>query len=104
MYFAGIWKYFDQNNFSKKVFSIITKPSNSLLSHIHHRMPVVLSSDESKDYLEKNNLNYLKHNTHSIIECYFEFYEISKFVNSPLNNSLNSLFPRSSERSFSNSL
>lgn len=88
IYFAGIWKYIDQSNLSKKVFSIITKPSNSLLSNIHHRMPMILSSDESKDYLDKSNLNYLQYNKNSNIESYIEFYEISRFVNNPLNNSI----------------
>ena len=88
IYFAGIWKYIDQINLSKKVFSIITKPSNSLLSNIHHRMPIILSSDESKDYLDKSNLNYLQYNKNSNIESYIEFYEISRFVNNPLNNSI----------------
>jgi len=88
IYFAGIWKYIDQSNLSKKVFSIITKPSNSLLSNIHHRMPIILSSDESKDYLDKSNLNYLQYNKNSNIESYIEFYEISRFVNNPLNNSI----------------
>ena len=78
----------DQSNLSKKVFSIITIPSNSLLSNNHHRMPMILSSDESKDYLDKSNLNYLQYNKNSNIESYIEFYEISRFVNNPLNNSI----------------
>ena len=70
-----------------KVFSIITKPANSLLQDIHDRMPVILSSEESKDYLEHNNSNYLTNNAQSIFEEYFEFFKISKFVNNPINNS-----------------
>ena len=87
IYFAGIWKYFNFKKSSMKVISIITKPSNSLLKEIHNRMPVTLSSEESKDYLDHNNSDYLKNNVKSILEEYFEFFKISKFVNNPINNS-----------------
>ena len=87
IYFAGIWKYFNFKKSSMKVFSIITKPANNLLKEIHDRMPVTLSAEESKDYLDHNNSNYLTNNVHSILEEYFEFFKISKFVNNPFNNS-----------------
>ncbi|SVA55255.1 uncharacterized protein METZ01_LOCUS108109, partial [marine metagenome] len=84
IYFAGIWKYLNFKKSSMKVFSIITKPSNSLLKEIHDRMPVTLSSEESKDYLDHNNSDYLKNNVKSLLEEYFEFFKISKFVNNPI--------------------
>ena len=87
IYFAGIWKYFNFKKSSMKVFSIITKPANNLLTEIHDRMPVTLSAEESKDYLDHNNSDYLTNNVQSILEEYFEFFKISKFVNNPINNS-----------------
>ena len=87
IYFAGIWKYFNFKKSSMKVFSIITKPANNLLKEIHDRMPVTLSAEESKDYLDHNNSDYLTNNVQSILEEYFEFFKISKFVNNPINNS-----------------
>ena len=87
IYFAGIWKYFNFKKSSMKVFSIITKPANNLLKEIHDRMPVTLSAEESKDYLDHNNSDYLKNNVKSLLEEYFEFFKISKFVNNPINNS-----------------
>ena len=93
IYFAGIWKYLNFKKNSMKVFSIITKPSNSLLKEIHDRMPVTLSSEESKDYLDHNNSDYLKNNVKSILEEYFEFFKISKFVNNPINNSSECIKP-----------
>jgi putative SOS response-associated peptidase YedK len=93
IYFAGIWKYLNFKKSSMKVFSIITKPSNSLLKEIHDRMPVTLSSEESKDYLDHNNSDYLKNNVKSLIEEYFEFFKISKFVNNPFNNSSECIKP-----------
>ena len=93
IYFAGIWKYLNFKKSSMKVFSIITKPSNSLLKEIHDRMPVTLSAEESKDYLDHNNSNYLTNNVQSILEEYFEFFKISKFVNNPINNSSECIKP-----------
>ena len=93
IYFAGIWKYLNFKKSSMKVFSIITKPSNSLLKEIHDRMPVTLSSEESKGYLDHNNSDYLKNNVKSIFEDYFEFFKISKFVNNPINNSSECIKP-----------
>ena len=93
IYFAGIWKYLNFKKSSMKVFSIITKPSNSLLKEIHDRMPVTLSSEESQGYLDHNNSDYLKNNVKSILEEYFEFFKISKFVNNPINNSSECIKP-----------
>ena len=93
IYFAGIWKYFNFKKSSMKVFSIITKPANSLLKEIHDRMPVTLSVEESKDYLDHNNSNYLINNVQLILEEYFEFFKISKFVNNPINNSSECIKP-----------
>lgn len=93
IYFAGIWKYFNFKKSSMKVFSIITKPANSLLKEIHDRMPVTLSVEESKDYLDHNNSNYLTNNVQLILEEYFEFFKISKFVNNPINNSSECIKP-----------
>ena len=87
IYFAGIWKYLDFKKDTSKVFSIITKPANNLLKEIHNRMPIMLSSIESKDYLDHNNYDYFKKNINSNIEEYLEFYKVSKFVNNPSNNS-----------------
>ena len=92
IYFAGIWKYLNIKKNTFKIFSIITKPANSLLSEIHHRMPVILSFNESKEFLDNNNSNYLSE-IHSSIDEYFEFFKVSKFVNNPINNSYECIKP-----------
>ena len=92
IYFAGIWRYLNIKENTLKVFSIITKPANSLLKEIHHRMPVILSFNESKEFLENNNSNYLN-DIHSSIDEYFEFFKVSKFVNNPINNSYDCIKP-----------
>lgn len=88
MYFAGIWKYsnFQKNN--QKVFSIITKDANINISKIHSRMPVILSNEEGEYYLNDNNSSFLQTDFLSKIESELDFYEVSNFVNSPLNDSL----------------
>ena len=58
-----------------------------MLEEIHRRMPVTLSAEESINYLDHKNSNYLINNVHLMLEEYFEFFEISKFVNNPVNNS-----------------
>jgi len=92
IYFAGIWKYLNIKKNTFKIFSIITKPANSLLREIHHRMPAILSFNESKEFLENNNSNYLSE-IHSSIDEYFEFFKVSKFVNNPINNSQKCINP-----------
>ena len=93
IYFAGIWKYLNFKNNSKKVFSIITKSANEYIEKIHHRMPVLLSVEEAKDYLYDDNSSYLNNNFVSKLEEFLEYYAISKFVNSPLNNSKECIAP-----------
>ena len=93
IYFAGIWKYLNFKKSSMKVFSIITKPANKLLKEIHDRMPVTLSNEESQDYLDHSNSDYLTNNVQSILEEYFEFFKVSKFVNNPINNSSECIKP-----------
>ena len=56
-------------------------------------MPVLLSIEEAKDYLYDDTSLYLKNNFMSKIEEFLEFYVISKFVNSPLNNSKKCIDP-----------
>ena len=93
MYFAGIWKY---NNFKeniKKNFTIITKKSNNKLNKIHNRMPIILSQNEGENYINDYNSSYLDQEFTSSIEENIDFYSISKYVNNPLNNSIDCIKP-----------
>ena len=93
MYFAGIWKY---NNFKeniKKNFTIITKKSNNKLNKIHDRMPIILSQNEGENYINDYNSSYLDQEFTSSIEENIDFYSISKYVNNPLNNSIDCIKP-----------
>ena len=86
IYFAGIWKYSDINKSTQKNFSIITKSANYVIKNIHQRMPVILSIDEANNYMNHNS-NVLKKDFISEEEKNLEFFPISKFVNSPKNDS-----------------
>ena len=78
MYIAGIYE--------KDQFCLITEKANKNISAIHHRQPVILNETDVNKYLniELNGSNFL-------MECkkpVLEFYEVSKEVNKPTNNSI----------------
>jgi len=87
MYLAGIWKYINFKKDEKKVFTVITKKANDKISKIHHRMPVVLSIEEGEEFLNDDKSLFLNHHFSSSLENELDFYQVSKFVNNPLNNS-----------------
>jgi len=78
IYFAGIY----ENN----EFSLITEQASENVSQIHYRQPVILNEKDINRYLniELEGSSFLK-------ECKkpdLEFYQISKDVNKPTNNSI----------------
>ena len=74
--FAGIYT----EHQDVKGCAIITKEANERLSKIHHRMPVMLKSDEGRDWLKGKDVF-----TSSLSER-VEYYSVGKIVNSPRNN------------------
>ena len=79
MYVAGI--------FSNDEFCLITEEAQDNIKQIHHRQPVSLHEQDIEKYLESNEditPFLIKRNKPN-----FEFYEISKDVNKPQNNSSN---------------
>ena len=91
-YFAGLWKYSNITKSVKKNFSILTKKANNLINSIHHRMPVILNSDESMNYIDQG-YNLLDSNFFSNVEKDLDFYTVSKIVNSPRNNFIECTLP-----------
>ena len=78
IYIAGIYEN-DQ-------FCLVTEEASKNILEIHHRQPVILNEKDVNRYLniELNGSSFLK-------ECKkpnLEFYEISKEVNKPTNNSV----------------
>ena len=52
--FAGIWtSEIEDSGSTKNSFSLITKPANSKLSSIHHRMPVIIGKEIETDWLSE---------------------------------------------------
>ncbi|MCF8302827.1 MAG: SOS response-associated peptidase [Bacteroidales bacterium] len=85
---AGIWdSWKDESGATIHTFSIITTQANDLVKSLHDRMPVILSPDHEKAWLELNNTEDLK----SLLVPYpsdnLEAYPVSKAVNSPYNDS-----------------
>ena len=92
MFFAGIWKFFDKKKFLYKTFSILTKNSNDIISDVHHRMPVIFDLNEGINYIMNDQFT-LKYNFVSKMEDNLEYFPVSKFVNSPTNNSIKCITP-----------
>lgn len=87
IYFAGLWKFSDIGQSSKKTFTIMTKKANDLIKNIHGRMPIILNMNEAINYIDHKK-NFMKTNFISSIEEDLEFFPVSRFVNSPNNNSI----------------
>jgi putative SOS response-associated peptidase YedK len=93
---AGLWDSW-QNEDGKKVNSctIITTKSNELLDPIHDRMPVILSSEAEKIWLDPSlNNNEIQH---KVLKPYssneMKMYEVSQLVNSPKNDLIDCMLP-----------
>lgn len=83
IYLAGVWRKEKYNDDKRRVFSIITKAANSKINKIHHRMPVVLNTNNAQDYLETKD-NDLIFNNYEDVDLNIS--EVSKYVNNPKNN------------------
>ena len=90
LFFGGIWREEIRDNKKMNVVCIITKEANENLSHIHNRMPLIMSHNEGLDFLNDNENEFL-HKNKSIIEDDLDFYPVSKIVNNPKNNDENCL-------------
>jgi len=83
---AGLWTVW------KDVvsFTIITKRSDMSISHLHHRMPLILQKEKIDFYLDKNNAfnDFIKFD-----DMKLKYHQISNLVNSPRNNNANCIEP-----------
>ena len=79
---AGIWNSQITKESDEISFAIITKQASSNISHIHNRMPVILSDEDWADWLApqtniKNLLSRYSKGTQTL-----EFHQVSSLVNS----------------------
>lgn len=81
--FAGIWdRWVDTGGTAVHTFSILTTGANDFMRDIHHRMPVVLTSEqEYKAWLDQPDRELLKP-----YHGHMEVYRVSSKVNSPHND------------------
>lgn len=91
---AGIWESWkNPDGEIIRSFSIVTISPNELMAEIHDRMPVILSKEDEKIWLESNDHEKLK----KLIKPYpakkMDAYRISALVNSPRNNSPEIILP-----------
>ncbi|MCA1738831.1 MAG: SOS response-associated peptidase [Actinobacteria bacterium] len=86
--FAGLWETWGRNGEEIRSCSIITTEANDLMNEIHHRMPVILPTEDyamwlDPDFDEKEPLT-------SLLKPYpadaMEAYPVSRRVNNPSNN------------------
>jgi putative SOS response-associated peptidase YedK len=85
--FAGIWDCWEKGGNALVTCSIVTCEPNTLMSPIHDRMPVILSTPEdSQKWLSECNEEgiraLLRPHDHNLMDAY----KISTLVNSPSNN------------------
>ena len=71
-------------------FTIITKKSDLSISHLHHRMPLMLQEEKIDSYLDKKNTfdDFVKFN-----DMKLKYHQVSNLVNSPKNNNASCINP-----------
>lgn len=89
---AGLWESWKSpEGISIYSCSVITTVPNELMTSIHDRMPVILKSEDEKDWLNPsiNDTAYLQQYLKSFDSQQMEAFEVSTDVNSTKNNSPN---------------
>ena len=92
---GGLWTTSNLN--SGEIFdscTIITKPAQSNISKIHHRMPLILNSQDIDLWLNSKDISYdffVSDISYSNIKL--EHHPISKTINDPFNNDPELLHP-----------
>jgi len=72
-----------------RTFTIITTQANERLKELHERMPVIIPPDKRELWLNPaiKDINLLLDLLRPLPEKELDFYEVSRIVNSPENNS-----------------
>ena len=71
-------------------FTIITKKSDLSISHLHHRMPLILQEEKIDSYLDKKNTfdDFIIFD-----DMKLKYHQVSNLVNSPKNNNASCINP-----------
>jgi putative SOS response-associated peptidase YedK len=87
--FAGLWESWGKHGKEVRSCTILTTEANGLVGEIHHRMPVILPAEEYDLWLDPDMgeaeplLDLLMPYPDDVMEAY----PVSRFVNSPSNDS-----------------
>ena len=93
MLLAGLWTIWHSPSNDIDTYTILTKKPQKSISHIHSRMPVVLSKSKVDMWINSEN-NYLEIEKDILNDVQeLDHYEVSNFVNSPGNNSIKCITP-----------
>jgi len=93
---AGIWDRWEKDGETLETCAIITTNPSPLAAKFHHRMPVLLSLDAAEEWIDPSTrtrraVELMAPYNEADLECY----EVSRFVNSPANNSRECIEPAS---------
>jgi putative SOS response-associated peptidase YedK len=87
---AGLWEVWnDPEGNAVNTFTILTTEANARLKPLHDRMPVVISPERRELWLncaKDGNAAILTDLLKPSDESLLDYYEVSRFVNSPQNN------------------
>ena len=83
---AGLWTEWKD----VIAFTIITKKSDISISHLHHRMPLILQEEKIDSYLDKKNTfdDFIIFD-----DMKLKYHQVSNLVNSPKNNNASCINP-----------
>lgn len=87
--FAGLWDRWENDGEVIHSCTIITTEANTLVKSVHDRMPVILTRDAEKIWLDRSvqNKNELKSLLIPFDRSKMEAFPVSTLVNSPRNDS-----------------
>ena len=86
---AGLWERNDHlDTESLETFCILTKSASTVVDSIHHRMPIRLNRDAHADWLDStvSDVEFLSQ-LMALADNDWMFYPVSRYVNSPRNDS-----------------
>ena len=92
--FAGLWDKWQNDKMQYRITcTIITIDTSKELKHIHNRMPLILTKDRMEKWID---CNQPKDHALQSLKPYnkpLDYYPVSKFVNTPFNNSQQCMEP-----------
>ena len=92
--FAGLWDEWKNDKKQHRITcTIITTGPSTELKHIHNRMPVILTKERIDEWID---CSHPQDEVHQLLKPYsqaLDYYPVSTFVNTPVNNSQKCIEP-----------